>query len=950
MSISLGLQTALSGLMTNQQALNTISQNVVNVNTPGYTRKILKPESRVVAGIGAGVQVTALQRDVDEGLLKSLRSGNAALGALDVTNTAYGQIEDMFGKVGDQSSIGHNVQDILDKLVALSATPDKSDVQLATAQSAQTATDQLNQLSTKLQSLRASADQDITDNCNQINNYLSDIYDLNNKIIRNLAIKSDATDLQDKRDTALTNLSKLIDIKYYNSSDGSVSVGTSQGRVLVTTSQVFQVSHTALTNSAAWLSQAAGQFDAISLTTGSGGTVDITKSLQGGSLAANVDLRDTIIPNLQAQLDQLAKQMTDTVNLVHNRGAAVPQVASSYVGSRSFADQSDLAQSISLQGTGDTALVVYDSQGNQQATTTLRGLMDGSAFSPAKSAMTQPWGLDSIAGRMQSWLQGQSYFSSSAATVGLDASGHFSISTGNTSYGLAFRDQADSTPGAAAADLSVIFHADTSTIVTTSNTTALTGATALGTGVTKLDGVNAVNAGDKLNLTVGGTTYSYTVAAADTGTTLQSFINGIPGLSATFVTNGAGVSGLQIVNASGESLSVASGTSTSLNGLVTIAAATPDETVKGFSNFLGLNDFFSSGQPRAQLDSTVLPVNTRTQLPRTLTLYDRDGQVGSGMTFAAGSSLDDIAKQINSNSQILESGLMPQSSVTLASGATLNIADTSGNGITNYAVPAGPTSLQTIAAGLMASPSTLTAKVVNEGSGYRLRVWDNSGRPLAISYTGTDATALQNSMQLASAQKFSAAVVPEGAGVRLQIRQLENVDMYARAGVDVAGGSIMTDLGLGPSASGQATNIAMRSDLLADPSSISHAATQWNADTGKYYMSSGDNTVATQLVSAFNTKMTIGSAGRLSSASYTLADYATMTVSMTAQDAAKVTDQQTYQSSLSESLNSQYLSKSAVNLDEEVANMINYQQAYSASAKVISTLSDMLDVLVNIVK
>ena len=41
------------------------------------------------------------------------------------------------------------------------------------------------------------------------------------------------------------------------------------------------------------------------------------------------------------------------------------------------------------------------------------------------------------------------------------------------------------------------------------------------------------------------------------------------------------------------------------------------------------------------------------------------------------------------------------------------------------------------------------------------------------------------------------------------------------------------------------------------------------------------------------------------------------------------------------------LSVSGVNLDEELSNLIQFQHAYSANAKIISTLDELLDVVVN---
>jgi flagellar hook-associated protein 1 FlgK len=47
-------------------------------------------------------------------------------------------------------------------------------------------------------------------------------------------------------------------------------------------------------------------------------------------------------------------------------------------------------------------------------------------------------------------------------------------------------------------------------------------------------------------------------------------------------------------------------------------------------------------------------------------------------------------------------------------------------------------------------------------------------------------------------------------------------------------------------------------------------------------------------------------------------------------------------------LEGQQLSISGVNLDEETVNMISYQRAYQASARFISTVNELLAMLVNL--
>ena len=72
-NITLALKTAQSGLLVSQQAMDAVANNVANVNTPGYSRKVVNQEQRVLAGVGAGTQISEITRKIDEGLLKSMR-------------------------------------------------------------------------------------------------------------------------------------------------------------------------------------------------------------------------------------------------------------------------------------------------------------------------------------------------------------------------------------------------------------------------------------------------------------------------------------------------------------------------------------------------------------------------------------------------------------------------------------------------------------------------------------------------------------------------------------------------------------------------------------------------------------------------------------------------------------------------------------------------------------
>ena len=83
MSLSLSLQSALSGLQANQSVLQVISNNIANVNTDGYSRKVAEPQSVSLDGVGAGVRLGNVTRNVDRNLVSEAHLALSSLAALD---------------------------------------------------------------------------------------------------------------------------------------------------------------------------------------------------------------------------------------------------------------------------------------------------------------------------------------------------------------------------------------------------------------------------------------------------------------------------------------------------------------------------------------------------------------------------------------------------------------------------------------------------------------------------------------------------------------------------------------------------------------------------------------------------------------------------------------------------------------------------------------------------
>ncbi|MCH2326012.1 MAG: flagellar hook-associated protein FlgK, partial [Rhodospirillales bacterium] len=349
------LRTARSGLLVNQQTLDVVANNIANVNSEGYSRKIVNTETRVLNGVASGVQISEITRRVDEGLLKNIRIELAELNKFTVQDDFFARTQDLFGKPGENSSLSHLFENFTSALELLAVSPNRSLEQAEVVRQAQDVTFALQNMSETIQELRQQADVAIADTVTEMNKIVASIDQLNEDIIFNGSVGRDVTDLKDQRDQQIDRLSELVDIRFFFRSDDDVVVFTSGGRTLVDTIPP-KITHSAASSVSASTTKNEGDFTGIFV-----GTIvarnDITDELRGGQLKGLVDLRDDILANMQSQLDEFAAEMRDVFNQIHNRGVSFPG-AQSYAGTRNFVRSAE--QTITLHGTDDTTVVLFD--------------------------------------------------------------------------------------------------------------------------------------------------------------------------------------------------------------------------------------------------------------------------------------------------------------------------------------------------------------------------------------------------------------------------------------------------------------------------------------------------------------------------------------------------------------------------------------------------------------
>ncbi len=329
MSLNIALQNAISGLKTNAKALDVTAQNVSNVNTVGYSYKTVNQQAVVIAGQGAGVEIASVTRTVNEFMVLELRKSITELGDVDIRNEYYSRMQNLFGTLSSDTSPAIGIAELATKFQALADTPENISLRTDLIERARLLTEQFSDMAEGIKDLRIEVDRGIEDAVNDINTQLTLIQDLNIQVAEGIALGQGVGELQDQRDIALSRVADLMDIQQFTRSNGEIVVLTKTGRTLVDSSAA-SLSHTAVSGINPLTTHASGAIDGIDLN-----GVDLTNEISSGRIAGLVAMRDTLLPNLHSQMQELATVLHDEINVLHNQGTAYPGLTS-VTGSRTF--------------------------------------------------------------------------------------------------------------------------------------------------------------------------------------------------------------------------------------------------------------------------------------------------------------------------------------------------------------------------------------------------------------------------------------------------------------------------------------------------------------------------------------------------------------------------------------------------------------------------------------
>src|ERR1700742_2438742 len=123
MAISGLMAAALSGLQTAQTALTTVSNNISNVNTPGYAREVVQQSPVITGGVGDGVAVQDIQRITNQFLEQANLQASAAAGSSSIISNLLDQAQAAFGDPTQDNNYFNQLQTVFSDFSAAANDP-----------------------------------------------------------------------------------------------------------------------------------------------------------------------------------------------------------------------------------------------------------------------------------------------------------------------------------------------------------------------------------------------------------------------------------------------------------------------------------------------------------------------------------------------------------------------------------------------------------------------------------------------------------------------------------------------------------------------------------------------------------------------------------------------------------------------------------------------------------
>ena len=300
-----------------QLALGTVSNNIANVSTDGYTRQSVElnsgtPRRIGTAYIGSGVVFDRVKRQFDAFAEANLRASSSELASQEPVVSYTNRVIDLMGS--ETAGLGSSFDQFFGSARALTTDPASSVLRGQFLRDAEGVGARFGQVAAQLDTVDTETREDVAASLGELNTLSSQLAAINQQMAKMASVSRQPPELVDQRDRLLRELSNIVRIRTSFAPNGAVTValgGTVDRDVIVDNTRSVRVDYT---------------FDAASperialVIDPYGPKPSPLTGISSGKLAGLLAFREQVLETTRDAMEQLAQTFTREVNNLHRSG------------------------------------------------------------------------------------------------------------------------------------------------------------------------------------------------------------------------------------------------------------------------------------------------------------------------------------------------------------------------------------------------------------------------------------------------------------------------------------------------------------------------------------------------------------------------------------------------------------------------------------------------------
>jgi flagellar hook-associated protein 1 FlgK len=308
------LKTASSGMNAAQVNLRTTSDNIANVNTPGYVRKEVDQAPLVVGGMGMGVEISGVKRVTDQYLQLATLSSSSDASRWDAVSQYMDNAQSLFGDPGADAFYFTRLDDIFAAFAKAADDPSSSLLRSQAISDVEDFLAESSRINEQFSELGGTIDAQISADVDRANSLLEQINRLNSDISRARLSNADASGSENIQSQLVDELATIMDVRIQNKTSGGLIIRSREGLTLAGDGTAATLSYNRTEPTKGYI--------AVEPQNGVGFPQAI--QISGGEIRGLLDLRDDVLPGMSDQLGEFTARAAEQINAAHNQSTASP--------------------------------------------------------------------------------------------------------------------------------------------------------------------------------------------------------------------------------------------------------------------------------------------------------------------------------------------------------------------------------------------------------------------------------------------------------------------------------------------------------------------------------------------------------------------------------------------------------------------------------------------------